>query len=247
MAEMLWKPVVLLGDGRDMNCKAVVFDMDGVILDSEQLVVKSWQKTADKYGIEDIESFCMAALGLNREAAKKLFVQMYKGRCGEGQDTLDEERYESLKGEMVAEFHRAAAEGELVLKPGVTDMLKMLRDNCIPCALATSTRKEVVTMELINLGVIDYFDKLVCGDMVDRSKPAPDIFLKACEELGVESESAWAVEDSYNGVRAAYAAGMKIAMIPDLVQPDDEMRDKADFIFKNMNEFQEYILESIRA
>ena len=81
MAEMLWKPVVLLGDGRDMNCKAVVFDMDGVILDSEQLVVKSWQKTADKYGIEDIESFCMAALGLNREAAKKLFVQMYKGRC----------------------------------------------------------------------------------------------------------------------------------------------------------------------
>lgn len=54
MAEMLWKPVVLLGDGRDMNCKAVVFDMDGVILDSEQLVVKSWQKTADKYGIEDI-------------------------------------------------------------------------------------------------------------------------------------------------------------------------------------------------
>lgn len=222
MAEMLWKPVVLLGDGRDMNCKAVVFDMDGVILDSEQLVVKSWQKTADKYGIEDIESFCMAALGLNREAAKKLFVQMYKGRCGEGQDTLDEERYESLK-------------------------VEMLRDNCIPCALATSTRKEVVTMELINLGVIDYFDKLVCGDMVDRSKPAPDIFLKACEELGVESESAWAVEDSYNGVRAAYAAGMKIAMIPDLVQPDDEMRDKADFIFKNMNEFQEYILESIRA
>ena len=95
--------------------------------------------------------------------------------------------------------------------------------------------------------MIDYFDKLVCGDMVDRSKPAPDIFLKACEGLGVESESAWAVEDSYNGVRAAYAAGMKIAMIPDLVQPDDEMRDKADFIFKNMNEFQEYILESIRA
>ena len=134
MAEMLWKPVVLLGDGRDMNCKAVVFDMDGVILDSEQLVVKSWQKTADKYGIEDIESFCMAALGLNREAAKKLFVQMYKGRCDEGQDTLDEERYESLKVEMAAEFHRAAAEGELVLKPGVTDMLKMLRDNGMcPC------------------------------------------------------------------------------------------------------------------
>ena len=79
---------------------AVVFDMDGVILDSEQLVVRSWQKIAGKYGIENIEGFCMAALGLNREAAKKLFVRMYDGRYG------DEERYEVLKAEMASEFHR---------------------------------------------------------------------------------------------------------------------------------------------
>ena len=77
---------------------AVVFDMDGVILDSEQLVVRSWQKIAGKYGIENIEGFCMAALGLNREAAKKLFVRMYDGRYG------DEERYEVLKAEMASEF-----------------------------------------------------------------------------------------------------------------------------------------------
>ncbi|MFR5028899.1 MAG: HAD family hydrolase [Coprococcus sp.] len=152
---------------------AVVFDMDGVILDSEQLVVRSWQKIAGKYGIENIEGFCMAALGLNREAAKKLFVRMYDGRYG------DEERYEVLKAEMASEFHRAAADGELVLKHGVADTLKLIRDKNIPCALATSTRKEVVTMELTNLGVIAYFDKLICGDMVERSKPAPDIFLKA--------------------------------------------------------------------
>ena len=195
--------------------------MDGVILDSEQLVVRSWQKIAQKYSIEDIEKFCMAALGLNREAAKKLFVRIYDGRYG------DEERYELLKAEMAAEFHRAASEGELILKPGVTDTLKLLDDNHIPCALATSTRKEVVTMELTNLGVIDYFDKLICGDMVERSKPAPDIFLKACEELGIAPDKAFAVEDSYNGVRAACSAGMKVVMIPDLVQPDDEMREKA--------------------
>ena len=216
---------------------AVVFDMDGVILDSEQLVVRCWQKIAAKYGIEDIEKFCVAALGLNREAAKKLFVRMYDGRYG------DEDDYERIKSEMSAEFHRAAAAGQLVLKPGVKEILGKLRANKIPCALATSTRKEVVTMELSKLGVIDYFDKLVCGDMVERSKPAPDIFLKACGELGVKPECAFAVEDSYNGVRAAYAAGMKIAMIPDLVQPDDEMRDKADFIFKDMTEFEKYILE----
>lgn len=218
---------------------AVVFDMDGVILDSEQLVVRSWQKIAQKYNIEDIERFCVAALGLNREAAKKLFVQIYEGRYG------DEERYEVLKAEMAAEFHRAASEGELVLKPGVTDTLKLLKDENVPCALATSTRKEVVTMELTNLGVIDYFDKLICGDMVEKSKPAPDIFLKACEKLGVAPGNAFAVEDSYNGVRAAYSAGMKVVMIPDLVQPDDEMKDKAYIILNNMNEFGEYIRKLI--
>lgn len=220
---------------------AVVFDMDGVILDSEQLVVRSWQKIAQKYNIEDIEKFCTAALGLNREAAKKLFVRIYDGRYG------DEERYELLKAEMAAEFHRAASEGELILKPGVTDTLKLLDDNHIPCALATSTRKEVVTMELTNLGVIDYFDKLICGDMVERSKPAPDIFLKACEELGVAPDKAFAVEDSYNGVRAAHSAGMKVVMIPDLVQPDDEMREKALIIFDNMDGFKEYIMKLVTA
>lgn len=220
---------------------AVVFDMDGVILDSEQLVVRSWQKIAGKYGIENIEGFCMAALGLNREAAKKLFVRMYDGRYG------DEEMYEVLKAEMASEFHRAAADGELVLKHGVADTLKLIRGKNIPCALATSTRKEVVTMELTNLGVIDYFDKLICGDMVERSKPAPDIFLKACGELGVAPENAFAVEDSYNGVRAAHSAGMKVVMIPGLVQPDAEMREKALIIFDNMDGFKEYIMKLVTA
>ena len=183
----------------------------------------------------------MAALGLNREAAKKLFVRIYDGRYG------DEERYELLKAEMAAEFHRAASEGELILKPGVSDTLKLLDDNHSPCALATSTRKEVVTMELTNLGVIDYFDKLICGDMVERSKPAPDIFLKACEELGVAPDKALAVEDSYNGVRAACSAGMKVVMIPDLVPPDDEMREKALIIFDSMDGFKEYIMKLVTA
>ena len=89
---------------------AVIFDMDGVILDSEQLVVQCWQKIAGKYNIDNIEKFCIAALGLNREAAKKLFVQMYDGRYG------DEERYEILKSEMSAAFHKAASEGGLTLR-----------------------------------------------------------------------------------------------------------------------------------
>lgn len=215
---------------------AVIFDMDGVILDSEQLVVKCWQKIAGKYNIDNIEKFCIAALGLNRGAAKKLFVQMYDGRYG------DEERYEILKSEMSAAFHKAASEGGLTLKPGVKDTLKSLTDCGIPCALATSTRREVVIPELTNLGVIEYFDKLICGDMVARSKPAPDIFLKACEELNVIPQDTYAVEDSYNGVRSAHAAGMKVIMIPDLVQPDEEIRGKTTYIFTRISDIKKILL-----
>lgn len=219
---------------------AVVFDMDGVILDSEQLVVKSWKKIAAKYGIDDIENFCMAALGLNRDAAKKLYGRMYKDRYDKESGDIRLE-YDRLKAEMSAKFHRAASEGELVLKTGVTDILEMLHRNRIPCALATSTRREVVIPELTKLGVIEYFDRLICGDMVARSKPAPDIFLKACEELGAAPEHTYAVEDSYNGVRAACAAGMRVVMIPDLVPADEEMREKADLIMKDLNELREYL------
>lgn len=215
---------------------AVIFDMDGVILDSEQLVVQCWQKIAGKYNIDNIEKFCIAALGLNREAAKKLFVQMYDGRYG------DEERYEILKSEMSAAFHKAASEGGLTLKPGVKDTLKSLTDDGISCALATSTRREVVIPELTNLGVIEYFDKLICGDMVARSKPAPDIFLKACEELNVIPQDTYAVEDSYNGVRSAHAAGMKVIMIPDLVQPDEEIRGKTTYIFTRISDIKKILL-----
>lgn len=215
---------------------AVIFDMDGVILDSEQLVVQCWQKIAGKYDIDNIEKFCIAALGLNREAAKKLFVQMYDGRYG------DEERYEILKSEMSAAFHKAASEGGLTLKPGVKDTLKSLTDCGISCALATSTRREVVIPELTNLGVIEYFDKLICGDMVARSKPAPDIFLKACEELNVIPQDTYAVEDSYNGVRSAHAAGMKVIMIPDLVQPDEEIRGKTTYIFTRISDIKKILL-----
>lgn len=215
---------------------AVIFDMDGVILDSEQLVVQCWQKIAGKYNIDNIEKFCIAALGLNREAAKKLFVQMYDGRYG------DEKRYEILKSEMSAAFHKAASEGELTLKPDVKDTLKSLTDGGIPCALATSTRREVVIPELTNLGVIEYFDKLICGDMVARSKPAPDIFLKACEELNVIPQDTYAVEDSYNGVRSAHAAGMKVIMIPDLVQPDEEIRGKTTYIFTRISDIKKILL-----
>ncbi len=208
------------------NIKAVIFDMDGVIFDSEQLVLQCWVETANKYGIKDIATACKECLGLNRVATKERFLLRY------GQDFP----YDTYKQEMSDLYHKRAREGALVLKPGVVEILDFLKEKGMKIALASSTRRQVVIWELEYAGVISYFDEIVCGDMVSHSKPDPEIFLKACELLSVKPENAYAIEDSYNGIRAAYEGGLHPIMVPDLVESTTEMEEKAEFIFPSLYE-----------
>ena len=92
-------------------------------------------------------------------------------------------------------------------------------------------------------GLLNYFDKVVCGDMVKRSKPEPDIFLKACEELQVNPSDAYAVEDSYNGIRAAHAAGMRPIMVPDMAEPTEEMERLSEVVLPSLFEVKQYLQE----
>ena len=110
-------------------------------------------------------------------------------------------------------------------------------------ALASSTRREVVLQELTDAGIIDYFDEVICGDMVTRSKPAPDIFLRACEETGVSPDRAYAIEDSYNGIRSAAAGGLRPIMVPDLMPPTEEMRRLSEAVLKDLHEARRWLLE----
>jgi len=98
-----------------------------------------------------------------------------------------------------------------------------------------------VRQELKDAGIIDYFDELVCGDMLKKSKPEPDIYLMACDKLGVAPKEAVAIEDSFNGIRSAYAAGMTPVMVPDIAQPDEEMKEKSFEIFANLFEVKEWL------
>lgn len=210
---------------------AVIFDMDGVIFDSEIKVVECWQDTAAKYHIEDIESTCRACLGLNREAAKAIFQEKY------GADFP----YDTYKSEMSALFHARYGEGRLPLKPGVEDLLAYLKTMGKKLALASSTRSEIVRRELDDAGLLSYFDVVIGGDMVTQSKPEPDIFLKACDKLDVAPEDAYGIEDSYNGIRALSAAGIRAIMVPDLMDPSDEMRKLAETILPNLQSVQQYL------
>ncbi len=204
--------------------KAVVFDMDGVIFDSEMLVIECWQVIAKKYGISGIEEACQEVLGVNATETKEKFLLRY------GKDFP----YDAYKAEVSKLFHDNYDNGKLPLKPGVVELLQYLKEENVKVALASSTRSAVVKQELTDAGIIDYFQVVIGGDMVSRSKPQPDIFLKACEELGVAPEDAFAVEDSYNGIRAAAAGHLRPIMVPDLMPPTEEMQEKSEIILDTL-------------
>ena len=214
-----------------MGISAVIFDMDGVIFDSERLVIECWKVVAEKYGIENIEEACFECLGINATLTKELM----KKRYGE---TFP---YDAYKKEMSAIFHSRAAGGKLPQKKGIKELLTFLKENHIPTAVASSTRREVVMRELEEGGLLPYFDRVICGDMVERSKPEPDIFLKACESLSIDATEAYAIEDSYNGIRAAFRAGMKPIMVPDLAEPTEEMEKLACCILPSLFEVMAYL------
>lgn len=214
-----------------MKYKAVIFDMDGVIFDSERLVLEGWQEIADKYAIEGIEKVLVKCLGVNAGITREIFRENY----GQGFP------YDEYKKEASALFHSRYGNGKLPLKPGVKELLSYLKESGYLVGLASSTRRAVVEQEITDAGLLPYFDDLVCGDMLKRSKPEPDIYLKACANLNVEPCRAVAVEDSYNGIRSAGRAGMAAVMVPDMVPPDAEMENLTVKICKDLFEVKSWI------
>ncbi|MBQ4068366.1 MAG: HAD family phosphatase [Lachnospiraceae bacterium] len=212
---------------------AVIFDMDGVIFDSETCVIESWMHVADKYNIEGIEEACNECLGLNREATKIKMLERYGSNFP----------YDEFKQEASKFYHDKYDGGLLPLKPGIEDLLRFLKDNDKKVAVASSTRREVVEAEIRDAGLLKYFDILVCGDMVAKSKPEPEIFLKACELLEVSPSRSFGIEDSYNGIRSASSAGLRTIMVPDRMEPDDEMRNLSEVILPSLVEVKEYMGE----
>ena len=194
---------------------AVVFDMDGVIFDSERCVFECWKALSEKYRFENIEEPYRACIGTNYKKTKEIMLNAY------GPDFP----YDEYAKEASKMYHEKYDGGRLPMKHGVHKILNYLKDNNKKIALASSTKRETVVNQLRDAGILDYFDEIVTGDMVTKSKPAPDIFLMACKKIGVNPKRAFAVEDSFNGIRAAHAAGLRPIMVPDLIDADGEMKD----------------------
>ena len=210
----------------------VIFDMDGVIFDSERAILECWLVLADKYGLKDLEEVFKKCIGTNDAQTAEIVESAYAPEFGEG-------IYDKLRKESSEIFHKKYDGVGLPIKPGVKELLDYLKDNNVPIGLASSTKKATVERELTEAGLIDYFDKIIGGDAVKISKPNPEIYLLACEAMGTEPEKAIAIEDSYNGVRAAKAAGMQCIMVPDIIPADDEMRSLTDAICGDLLEVKE--------
>lgn len=216
---------------RNILYKAVVFDMDGVIFDSERAVMQCWKEVASRHNIPNIEKAILACTGTTMVRTREIMLNLY------GADFP----YDEYARESSAIFHSRYDGGRLPMKPGVKELLTFLKEHDKKIALASSTRQQVVTDELRDAGVIEYFDRIICGDMVSRSKPAPDIFLKACEELNISPSDSYAIEDSYNGIRAAHAGGLHPIMVPDLLPADEEMQSLAEIVLPSLTSVMEYL------
>ncbi len=201
-----------------------VSTMRTVIFDSERAVYDCWLELADKYGFNDLEMVYRRCIGVNSAVTRKIFLDHY------GEDFP----FDEYCAEFSENYHARYDNGRLPMKPGIEELLIGLRANQYRIAIASSTRSAVVEKQIEDAGLRKYFDVIVGGDMVEKSKPEPDIFLRTAELLDVKAENVYVIEDSYNGIRAAFAGGMIPIMVPDMIEPDHEMEEKAEYIFRDL-------------
>ena len=211
--------------------KAVVFDMDGVIFDSERATMNCWLELADKYGIKDIEKPYYACTGVTEQRTREIMLEAY------GEDFP----YDEYAKEASQMYHDKYDGGRLPMKSGVFELLDFLKKENKKIALASSTRRQTVVNQLRDAGILDYFDEIVTGDMVTKSKPDPEIFLLACEKIGVEPADAFAIEDSYNGIRSANRGGLRPIMVPDLLPANDEMKELSEAVLESLLDVKSYM------
>lgn len=210
--------------------EAVLFDMDGLMFDTERLSDIVWEQAGKAHGCTIGPEEMALMRGTNREEGKRAMLAHMGADFPF--DLLHEEAHAMMREHL---------KDSVPVRPGLHELLNFLEQHGVLMAVASSTAQALVEEYLERAGVRRFFKAVVCGDMVTRSKPAPDIYLEAARCLGVCPERCLVLEDSYNGVRAGAAAGCETLMIPDLSPATDEMRRLTSAVLPSLSDVCNYL------
>lgn len=201
-----------------------IFDMDGTMFDTEAIWQKNWRILAKKYGYEPSDDFGREVSGTSGDSMMHVIRKYYP-------KVVPQKFYEEERAMCYAEFEQGVP-----LKEGLFDILDLLRGQHVRMAVASSSPIDLIIRNLKSTGTESYFAAVVSSKMVTHAKPAPDVFLEAARRLYLPPERCYVFEDSFGGVRAGFDAGCTTVMIPDTVQPDDEIRSMASAVYTSLSE-----------
>lgn len=214
---------------------AVIFDMDGLMLDSERASLRSWSRGAREIGLEIEDDYWLRLVGHGVAACEAIL-----------RERMDPAQIEALLARAQVLYHQEVQAG-VPLRPGIHELLQLLQAHAIPCGVATSTRRPLAPHKLETAGLLAYFKAVTAGNDVAHPKPAPDIYLLAARRMGADPARCLALEDSPAGVTAALAAGMTVIQVPDLVIPDAALRARGHRIVASLHHARELLQARLQA
>ena len=205
--------------------KLAIFDMDGLLVDTEQIYLNEFPKILAEQGININLEDMTKIVGQNEKAFVKYFTTLFP-----------KINLEIAKNKLLDILKRRAEDGNMKIKKGAENLLRFLKEKEVKIALASSNDRDKINLYLEKTNLLKYFEYIISGEDIKESKPNPEIFNKVINHFNVKKDETIILEDSFNGIRAAYSSGAKGIMIPDILEPNTEMKEKAKYIFKDLDE-----------
>jgi len=211
--------------------QAIIFDMDGLLLDTEQIALQAFREACRQFNFEPALDIYLRAVGTNPVRTKMILTRGYGA-------SFPFDQISPVWGE---NYRKAITERPIPVKAGAPEFLEFIKHAEKRTAIATSTAHQTAREKLERTGLLSFFELIVGGDQVAKGKPDPETYLKAAELLGVRPHQCLALEDSDNGVMAAHGAGMSVIQIPDLKEPSAEIRALGHPVLSSFMEVQEFL------
>lgn len=219
-----------------MKITATIFDMDGLLIDSEKIALRVFQEISNQHTLGDQFHLYLRVLGTNDATTHDILQNTLP-------ESIDVKQFMSMWSDR---YHEETNKAVPLMK-GVNNLLDYLHANGIPTAVATSTNTDRALHKLEQSGILHRFTTITGGDQVANGKPAPDIYLKAAKSIDADPLSCLALEDSPNGVRAAVAARMHVVQIPDLLEPDEALLSLGHTVHTDLDAVLDYLKPIILA